>query len=103
VRAAQAAALSEFEAHRKARETGEDQPLWSEEARQEARKVALPRGRPERGRSTGWYAELLQDARELESQGKSAAQEIAKRKRVPVNTVYQWLFRARQLEERKRG
>lgn len=59
---------------------------------------SLPRGRPAKGRSTRWYKDLAKVHEELEAAGtQSPAGEIARRKGVPVNTVYQWVYRARQL------
>jgi hypothetical protein len=63
----------------------------------EAGKVLVPRGRPRRGRTTSFYREIATAYREFEKQGKSPAREIARRKGVSVNTVYQWIHRARGL------
>ena len=62
--------------------------------------LALPRGRPSRGRSTQFYSELLAVHRDLLKQGNSRpVREIARRKNVTENLVHQWLYRARRLEE----
>jgi len=64
------------------------------------RKVVLPRGRPARGRSTKFYREILTSYRTLKAQGeKSPVRHIAQRKSVSENTVHQWMYRARKLEE----
>ena len=62
------------------------------------RAMRLPRGNPERGRSTGFYLDILKVARELEKTGEKPAVQIAARKGVEANTVHQWLFRARKIE-----
>ncbi len=72
--------------------------------RERLRRVSVPRGRPVGGRSQGFYAEILATHRELLAAGvEHPNAEIAKRKRVPRNTVDQWLYRARDIERRKRG
>lgn len=74
-----------------------------ERAQQDLATVTVPRGRPQAGRSTKWYADLLASARQLEAQGKSANRELARRKHVSENTIRQWIHRARKLEEREKG
>lgn len=61
--------------------------------------VRLPRGRPKRGASEGFYRELARAARALQAQGKAPIPEIARRKRVSTNLANQWLFQARRLED----
>jgi hypothetical protein len=75
-----------------------------------ARKVLLPRGKPQPGKSTEFYREIAKAYRELaaEGTGKSPVKEIARRKGVPENTVHQWIHKARKLKflepsTRKRG
>jgi hypothetical protein len=63
----------------------------------EAGRVLFPRGRPERGKSVDFYRELGRAYRELELRGQSPAKAIARGKRVPENTVHQWVHRARRL------
>lgn len=66
-----------------------------------ARRVAMPRGRPQRGRSAKWYLDLLATYREMEAQGiRAPAALIAKRKGVDPNLVHQWIHRARDIERR---
>jgi hypothetical protein len=62
-----------------------------------ARKILVPRGRPKRGRSAGFYKEIAEAHKAASMAGKSPAKEIAKRKRVSENTVHQWIHRARRL------
>jgi hypothetical protein len=69
-------------------------PDWLEEAR----RVLVPRGRPKRGNSARFYRELADMYRELTLRGLAfPVKEIARRKRVPENTVHQWIYRARKL------
>ncbi len=70
----------------------------TEEGRQEARRILVPRGRPSRRRGAAFYRELLRAARDLEEQGILPVPEIARRKQVSENLVHQWLHRARKLE-----
>lgn len=70
----------------------------TEEGRQEARRILVPRGRPSRRRGAAFYRELLATARDLEEQGIRPVPEIARRKQVSENLVHQWLHRARKLE-----
>jgi len=63
--------------------------------------LSMPRGRPEPGKSTQFYADILETFEALKAQGEPApAKALATRKRVPVNTVHQWLYRARQLRQK---
>jgi hypothetical protein len=63
-----------------------------------ARKILVPRGRPERGKSAAFYKEVADAHRQLSAAtGRSPVKEIARRKRVSENTVHQWVHRARQL------
>lgn len=71
---------------------------FTEEGRQELRRILVPPGRPRRGRGGGFYREILQTARQLEEQGIRPVRQIARRKRVTENVVHQWLHRARKLE-----
>lgn len=64
---------------------------------QVAQRVLLPRGRPQRGKSVDFYRELANSYRALARTGVSPPKVIARRKRVSTNTVYQWLYRARDL------
>jgi hypothetical protein len=70
---------------------------WFPEAQPlvDARKILLPRGRPQRGRSVDFYRELAKSYRNLELAGLSPVKEIARRKRVSENTVHQWVHRMR--------
>ncbi len=70
----------------------------TEEGRQEARRILMPRGRPSRRRGPDFYRELLATARHLEEQSVRPVPEIARRKDVSENLVHQWLHRARKLE-----
>ena len=62
-----------------------------------ARKVLVPRGRPQRGRSTGFYKEIARAHRQFSLDNRSPVKAIATRKRVSENTVHQWIHRARKL------
>lgn len=74
------------------------------EIRRRLRAVKVPRGGPGAQRSERFYAEILQAHRELLVAGVEHPNvEIARRKRVPRNTVDQWLYRARRLDERRKG
>src|SRR4051812_41984890 len=55
-----------------------DDPLTGK-GRREARHILLPPGNPKVGVAPEWYEELLETAEELEKQGQSAVQEIARR------------------------
>jgi hypothetical protein len=68
-------------------------PQWLEEAR----KVLVPRGRPQPGKSTGFYRQIAESHRSFARAGKSPVKEIARRKKADENTVHQWVYRARQL------
>jgi hypothetical protein len=59
--------------------------------------VLVPRGRPQRGKATGFYREIADSYRGYVKAGKSPVKEIARRKRVSENTVHQWVYRARDL------
>lgn len=67
----------------------------------------LPRGYP--NRDPDWYLELLTAVRAWEAAMETSTmevyREVAKRKRVPVNRVKQWTWKARRLEadDRERG
>lgn len=84
-------------------------PLWDSVSYEKTKRellralgqVKVPRGRPERGRSTKFYLELLESHAQLKAQGLKPAPEIARRKGVPLNTVHQWLFRARRLQQER--
>jgi hypothetical protein len=94
-----------FEARRTAAATGEGVPLDLDELANRIDSARAPRGAPKRGHSAAFYLEVLKAERELLRQGYDhPAAELARRKRVPRNRVYQWLYRARKLEaEQKRG
>jgi len=77
-----------------------DDPITGE-GRREARRILLPSGMPDEGVGPEWYAELLENAEELEKQGYSPVQEIANRKGVSPNVVSQWLNRARSTDEKE--
>jgi hypothetical protein len=62
-----------------------------------ARKVLVPRGRPQRGKSTEFYREIARTHDEYSALGLSPAKEIASKKNVPEGTVHQWFHRARNL------
>jgi hypothetical protein len=68
-------------------------PPWAEAAR----KILVPRGRPERGKSAKFYKDLADSHRAFALAGKSPVKEIARRKGVSENTVHQWVHRARRL------
>lgn len=96
---ARLAAGAHYDAHRRARETGQDQPspFGPEFARQLSR-VRAPRGRPQRGRSSRFYAELAEAYRALAAQGfQHPGAELARRKHEDPNTMRQWIHRARRL------
>ncbi|MGZ5212352.1 MAG: hypothetical protein ACXWYT_00910 [Actinomycetota bacterium] len=60
------------------------------------RVLSAPRGRPEHG--TDFYRELADFYVTLVRNGEAhPAKEIARRKRVSANSVYQWIYRAREL------
>jgi hypothetical protein len=61
----------------------------------EAGKILVPRGRPQRGKSVDFYRQLAKSYRAFELAGLSPVKEIARRKRVPENTVHQWIHRMR--------
>lgn len=73
------------------RELGYDAPP----AMVAAGKVLLPHGRPQHGKSIGFYRELAEAYKQFEAKGLSPVKEIARRKRVPENTVHQWVHRMR--------
>jgi hypothetical protein len=101
---ARAAASIVFDAKHRVAETGEDQELDMAELAARVRKARAPRGLPERGHSAAWYLELLQAERDLRASGvEHPGAELARRKKVPPNTVYQWLYRARKIEREGRG
>jgi hypothetical protein len=68
---------------------------------EKARRILLPRGRPQRGKGTKFYEEIARAYEQLAARGKNPAVEIAKRKsrelgeEISTNTVHQWIFRAR--------
>jgi hypothetical protein len=68
-------------------------PPWAEAAR----KILVPRGGPQRGKSTQFYKEIARSYRDFALAGMSPVREIARRKRVSENTVHQWVHRARKL------
>ncbi len=64
----------------------------------EISKVLIPRGRPTGGeRSIKFYKEIADAYREIQQldPDESPARVIARRKRVPENTVHQWIYKAR--------
>jgi hypothetical protein len=79
-------------------------PAWREQGgrdwdwAEDARKILVPRGRPERGKSAGFYKDIAVSHRKFAAAGKSPVKEIARRKRVSENTVHQWVHRARKLK-----
>lgn len=75
-----------------------NQPLPTDERHDELKRTLVPRGRPKKGRSREWYLSLLAGARKFEKDGLSPAKEIARRKGVSPNLVYQWLHVARRIE-----
>jgi len=77
-----------------------DDPRWSESGpgwAVDARKVLLPRGRPQHGKSVDFYTQLAVAYRDFASAGLSPVKEIARRKKVSENTVHQWILRTRRL------
>ena len=66
-------------------------------AREILAQTRVPRGRPERGRSTDFYRDLARAYQELAAANVRPVPEIARRKRVDENTVHQWIHRARKL------
>ena len=66
-----------------------------DEAWEEVRRAVAPRGRP--SHNTKFYEEIAEIYRALMIDGKRPVPEIARRKKVSPNTVYQWVYRARQL------
>lgn len=60
-------------------------------------RLQVPKGRPERGKSTAFYKEIADTYRTCKLKGLSPAKEIAKIKRVDENRVYTWIHRARKL------
>jgi hypothetical protein len=65
------------------------------------RKLATPRGRPQRGKAAKFYLDLLVLHDDLAAQGyASPVKEIAKRMKESENLVHQWLYRARHKVER---
>lgn len=79
--------------------TAAKQPEPTDERHDELERTLVPRGRPRKGRSREWYLSLLAGARKFEKDGLSPANEIARRKGVSTNLVYQWLHVARRIEE----
>jgi ATP-dependent DNA ligase len=71
-------------------------PEPTDERHDELERILVPPGRPKRGRSVKFYCELLKAAREFEQRSLSPAKEIARRKKVSENLVYQWLHVARE-------
>jgi hypothetical protein len=69
--------------------------LFDPERHTKLRRALRTRGRPKRGKSQKFYAAILADHRELTRRGESAGKAIAEREGVDVNTVYQWIYRAR--------
>jgi hypothetical protein len=70
------------------------------ESHNEVSKILVPPGRPEGGeRSIAFYKGIADAYREFQQRKplESPAKLIARQKRVPVNTVHQWIFRARRL------
>ena len=67
----------------------------------EARAVLVPRGRPQHGHAREhtqvFYKGIADAHREFAKRGVAPVPAIAKRKRVPANTVHQWVHRARVL------
>jgi hypothetical protein len=72
-------------------------PIQAEEMLEELRRVRAPRGRPRRGRSSNFYAEIAEFYRAAVAQGKRPGAEIARRKGVDANLARQWIYRARKL------
>jgi hypothetical protein len=65
------------------------------------RKLAVPRGRPQRGKSAKFYLDILAKHDDLAAEGyASPVKAIARQKGVSENTVHQWLYRARHNIER---
>jgi hypothetical protein len=64
---------------------------------EDARRILMPRGRPQRGKSVEFYRDLAETHRAAARAGKSPAKEIARRKGVSANTAHQWIHRTRQL------
>ena len=62
-----------------------------------ARDILVPRGRPQRGKSTKFYRDIANSYRDFATAGESPVRAIARRKRAPENTVHQWIHRAREL------
>jgi len=83
--------------------TGEVSPFFIEELGEgqgwtyAARDVLVPRGRPQRGKSTKFYRDIANSYRDFATAGESPVRAIARRKRAPENTVHQWIHRAREL------
>lgn len=62
------------------------------------RAIRVPRGRPARGdKGTDFYREFSEAFKAIQRQGGKPYQEIARRKNVTENLVYQWVNRARDL------
>ena len=77
----------------------EEAELW-----RQVQAARAPRGRPGGERSTSYYAELLQAERDLRAAGvEHPGVELARRKKVKPNAIYQQLYRARKLEEQRKG
>ena len=73
----------------------ESAPEWANVARA---KLRVPRGRPQRGRSAGFYKKIGDLHREIAKAGGSPAKEIARRMGESENTIHQWIHRARALD-----
>jgi hypothetical protein len=71
---------------------------WEDTWADTARKVLVPRVRPQRGKAASFYKEIADAYRQLAASGVSPVKEIARRKRVSENTVHQWVHRARKLK-----
>jgi hypothetical protein len=67
-----------------------------DERHDELARILVPPGRPKRGRSIKFYCDILKAAHEFEQRNLSPAKEIARRKKVSENLVYQWLHVARE-------
>ena len=61
-----------------------------------ARKILVPRGRPQRGKSIPFYQRIADAHRACALAGTSPAKEIARRMNVSENTVHQWVHQARR-------
>lgn len=56
----------------------------------------MPRGRPQRGKATGFYREIADSYRAYVKAGEPPVKKIARQKRVSENTVHQWIYQARK-------